>query len=59
MLPDEQPLTAPALKLKFKYYQRVEGSFRVPPGAAVRSVTARAFEAGQPGPRATRTLNLC
>jgi hypothetical protein len=57
-LPDEQPTTAPALKLKFKYYQRVEGSFRVPPGTAVRTVTARAFEAGQPGPRATRTLNL-
>jgi hypothetical protein len=24
----------------------------------VRTVTARAFEAGQPAPRATRTLNL-
>ena len=58
VLPDEQPATASALKLKFKYYQRVEGSFRVPPGAAVRTVTARAFEAGQPGPRATRTLNI-
>jgi hypothetical protein len=55
-LPEEQPETAPALKLKFKYYQRVEGTIRVPPGAQVRSVTVRAFEAGQASPRATRTL---
>jgi len=55
-LPDEQPDSAAALKLKFKYYQRLEGTIRVPPGALVRSVTARAFEAGQTTPRATRTL---
>ncbi|MEP7181501.1 MAG: DUF6776 family protein [Betaproteobacteria bacterium] len=55
-LPDEQPETAAALKLKFKYYQRVEGSFRVPPGAVVRSLTARAYETGQSAPRATRNL---
>lgn len=57
-LPDEQPETAAALKLKFKYYQRVEGSFRVPAGTVVRAVTARAFEAGQPSPRTTRNLVL-
>jgi len=57
-LPDEQPATTAALKLNFKYYQRVEGSFRVPPGTSVRAVTARAYEAGQANPRATRTLNL-
>jgi hypothetical protein len=57
-LPEEQPATAAALKLNFKYYQRVEGSFRVPSGAVLRTVTARAFEAGQANPRATRTLNL-
>ena len=55
-LPDDQPDTAPALKLKFKYYQRVEGTIRVPPGAQVTAVTVRAFEAGQASPRATRTL---
>jgi hypothetical protein len=55
-LPDEQPETAAALKLKFKYYQRVEGTFRVPPGAQLRSVTARAFESGQGSPRASRNL---
>ena len=55
-LPDEQPELTSALKLKFKYYQRLEGTIRVPPGAQLRSVTARAFEAGQANPRASRTL---
>jgi Family of unknown function (DUF6776) len=57
-LPDDQPDAAPALKLKFKYYQRLEGTIRVPDGAQVRSVTARAFEAGQTNARATRTLAI-
>jgi hypothetical protein len=56
-LPDEQPATAAALGVKFKYYQKVEGSFRVPPGAQVRSVTARLYETGHTTPRATRTLS--
>ena len=46
------------LALRFKYYQRLEGTFRIPPGYAVRAVTARAFEAGMVAPRATRTLTL-
>jgi hypothetical protein len=55
-LPDEQPATAAALMLKFKYYQRLEGTFDVPNGGVVRAVTVRAFESGQPSPRATRNL---
>ena len=57
-LPDDQPDTAAALKLKFKYYQRVEGSFRVPPGGQLRGLQARVLEAGQAAPKATRSLNL-
>jgi hypothetical protein len=55
-LPDEQAELAAALKLKFKYYQRLEGTFRVPPGSQLKSLTARAFESGHPAARATRTL---
>jgi hypothetical protein len=55
-LPDDQPGAAAALALKFKYYQRLEGTIPVPAGAAIRSVTVRAFESGQPAPRATRNL---
>ncbi|MBL0291295.1 MAG: hypothetical protein IPQ15_11685 [Betaproteobacteria bacterium] len=57
-LPDEQPAVAPALKLRFKYYQRLEGTFEVPRGAQVRSIMVRAFESGQPAPRATRSLAM-
>lgn len=57
-LPDDQPDTAAALKLKFKYYQRVEGTFRVPPGSQLKSLQARVVEPGQATPKATRNLNL-
>ena len=55
-LPDDQPGSAAALALKFKYYQRLEGTIPVPAGASIGSVNVRAFEAGQPSPRATRSL---
>jgi hypothetical protein len=57
-LPDDQPDTAAALKLKFKYYQRIEGTFHVPPGAQLKSLQARVVEPGQAAPKATRSLNL-
>lgn len=55
-LPDDDPALAAALKLKFKYYQRLEGTIGTPAGGIVRAVTARAFETGQTSPRASRNL---
>jgi uncharacterized coiled-coil protein SlyX len=57
-LPDDDPEAAGALRLRFKYYQRIEGSFRIPPGYVVRAITVRAYESGTAGVRATRTLTL-
>lgn len=57
-LPDDSPESALPLKLEFKYYQRVEGTFRIPPGYAVSVLTARTYESGVASPRATRTLTL-
>jgi hypothetical protein len=57
-LPDDQPETAATLNLRFKYYQRIDGTFRVPPGGQVRSLQARVLEPGQTAPKATRSLNL-
>jgi len=57
-LPDDQPDQAAALKLRFKYYQRVEGSFQVPAGTAPKALTVRAFESGQSTPRATRNATI-
>ena len=57
-LPADQPESAAALRLRFKYYQRIEGVLRVPKGTQVRSLTVRAYESGASAPRATRTLAL-
>ncbi len=56
--PTDRPEQAPALNLKFKYYQRVEGQFQIPPGSRVTTLAVRAYESGQTAPRATRTLRL-
>jgi len=57
-LPDDQPDAAGTLKLRFKYYQRVEGVLRLPAGARVTALTARVYEEGSTMPRATRTLSI-
>ena len=58
VLPQDEAATAAALALNFKYYQRVEGMFRVPAGSELRSLQARVLEPGRAVARATRTLNM-
>ena len=55
-LPDDQPDSHAPLTLRFKYYQRIEGTLALPPGARLQSLTARAYEDGNATPRATRSL---
>jgi len=55
-LPEEG--AAPAYKISFKYFQRVEGTFRVAPGAKVKMVQVRIFENGTAQARATQNFNL-
>lgn len=57
-LPEDQPEHASELQLKFKYYQRVEGTISVPPGSELKSLQARVLEQGQTSPKATRNLNI-
>jgi hypothetical protein len=49
---------AQAYKINFKYFQRVEGTFRVAPGARVKMVQVRVFESGFAQVRATQSFNL-
>jgi hypothetical protein len=49
---------AKAYKISFKYFQRVEGTFRVAAGARVSIVQVRIFEAGSAQARATQSINL-
>ncbi|MET0441787.1 MAG: DUF6776 family protein [Casimicrobiaceae bacterium] len=55
-LPDDQPETRAGLDLRFKYYQRIEGTLRLPPGSRLTALIARAYEDGNTSPRATRSL---
>ena len=57
-LPDDQPETAASLKLAFRYYQRIEGTFHAPSGMRVAALEARAFEYGNGTPRAQRAVQL-
>ncbi|MBK7469751.1 MAG: hypothetical protein IPI73_03040 [Betaproteobacteria bacterium] len=57
-LPEDQQETAMALKLNFTYYQRIDVTVRVAPGASVRTLQARVFQAGSAQPRVTQTVNL-
>jgi hypothetical protein len=49
---------AAAFKLGFKYFQRVEGTFRVSPKAKVDTVQVRVYETGATQPKATNTATL-
>ena len=52
------PLDGVASNLAFRYYQRLEGGFRLPPDAVVKSLQARVFEPGVAQPRGQQTINL-
>lgn len=55
-LPEEG--AAQAYKISFKYFQRVEGTFRVAPDVQVKMVRVRIFEAGSAQVRATQSFSM-
>ena len=57
-IPGENGPDLQAYNVNFKYYQRVEGSFRVEPGAVAKSVQVRVFENGASEAKLTQTVNL-
>ena len=57
-LPEDQPESAMALKLSFKYYQRIDAVVRVPSGAVARTVQVKVLQAGNNQPKLTQTVNL-
>jgi hypothetical protein len=56
--PEPADAGAAAFRLAFKYFRRVEGTFRVNPKAKVESVQVRVYESGTNQPRATHTVSL-
>ena len=57
-LPEEGSTGDLANELRFKYYQKLEGTFRVASGTRVRSVELRVFEQGRSDPVATRSVGI-
>lgn len=56
--PEPGDAAAAAFRLAFKYFRRVEGTFRVSPKAKVESVQVRIYETGSSQPRATQSVTL-
>ena len=56
--PERTDASASAFRLTFKYFRRVEGTFRVGPKAKVESVQVRVYEGKSDQARATQTVNL-
>ena len=55
--PENSPEDA-AYQLNFKYYQRIEHSFQLPPDTSIDSVQVRIFERGASEPRIKQNVNL-
>jgi hypothetical protein len=56
--PEPGDASASEFRLAFKYFRRVEGTFRVNPKARVENVQVRIFETGSNQPRAIQTVSL-
>jgi hypothetical protein len=56
-LPAEDDKENNGFNLNFRFYQRIEGAFRVAPNAVVKSMQVRVFENGSSEPKLTQTAN--
>jgi hypothetical protein len=58
MVPPDAGRNEKEYQLNFKFFQRVEGSFKVPSGAVVKSLQVRVFEIGASTPKLTQTVSI-
>jgi hypothetical protein len=58
MVPPDAARSAKEYQVSFKFFQRVEGSFKVPSGAVVKSMQVRVFETGASTPKLTQTVTV-
>lgn len=57
-LPQGPEAAASEYQLNFKSFQRVEGVFKLPQGAVVKSVQVRVFQKGQSAPKLVQSVNI-
>jgi len=58
VFPQENAAEDAAYQLNFKYYQRIEHSFQVPPDTSVESIQVRIFERGTSEPKVKQNVSL-
>jgi hypothetical protein len=58
MVPAEADKGAKEYQLNFKFFQRMEGTFRVAPGTTLKSVQVRVFENGSVAPKLSQTVSV-
>ncbi len=56
MVPGQGQSDSATFRLAFKHFQRVDGTFRVNPGAKVVNVQVRVYEAGSTEPKVTQSV---
>jgi hypothetical protein len=56
-LPKEGEANAKEYQLRFRFFQRVEGTFKVAPDAIVKSLQVRVFENGSKTPKLAQTVS--
>jgi hypothetical protein len=57
-LPPAADGKTPDFQLNFKSFQRVEGAFKMAPGAVVKSVQVRVYQNGVNTPKLTKSVNI-
>ena len=57
-LPQEGEANTKEYQVNFKFFQRVEGTFKVAPGAAVKSLQIRVFENGSNAPKLSQSVSV-
>ncbi len=57
-LPLEQDRSAKEYQLNFKFFQRIEGTFKIAPDAVVKGMQVRVFENGSNAPKLTQSVNI-
>jgi hypothetical protein len=57
-LPPDDAKDAREYQVSFKFFHRVEGTFRVPAGATVKSLQLRVFENGSVAPKLSQTVSV-
>ena len=58
MVPNDKEIDAKDYQLNFKFFQRVEGTFKLNPGSVLQGVQVRVFENGSRSPKLTQNLNV-